>query len=196
MPRRPIYKHAGINVRVEKEKEGKKGAKKATAQQASKQFCCYPEWGMRQKKKKNIFVPLPQKGYRARQDIIDKHRNNWEHIEIFNAKASVHNFIKVVVYHFGTTIMHYAPFTREVIVDRHWAAKCYSAIYKHSYVWARPVMQSSCKHLAFFSGPAQCECCKVRHLFRAIQNEHETYTGFFFFFFFFFLIFMVTWHFC
>ena len=42
MPRRPIYKHAGIIVKVKKEKEEKKGAKKATTQQASKQFYCYP----------------------------------------------------------------------------------------------------------------------------------------------------------
>ena len=42
MPRRPIYKRAGISVKVKKEKEEKKGAKKATSQQASKQFYCYP----------------------------------------------------------------------------------------------------------------------------------------------------------
>ena len=42
MPRRPIYKHAGIISKVKKEKEEKKGAKKVTAQQASKQFYCYP----------------------------------------------------------------------------------------------------------------------------------------------------------
>ena len=42
MPRRPIYKHAGIIVTVKKEKEEEKGAKKATTQQASKQFYCYP----------------------------------------------------------------------------------------------------------------------------------------------------------
>ena len=40
MARRPIYKHAGIIVKIKKEKE-KKGAKKATTQQASKQFYCY-----------------------------------------------------------------------------------------------------------------------------------------------------------
>ena len=42
MPRWPIYKHAGIIVKVKKEKEEKKGAKKATTQQASKQFYCDP----------------------------------------------------------------------------------------------------------------------------------------------------------
>ena len=42
MPRRPIYKHAGIIVKVKKEKEEQKGAKKATTQQASKQFYCDP----------------------------------------------------------------------------------------------------------------------------------------------------------
>ena len=44
MPRWPIYKHTGITVKVKKKKEEKRGAKKATTQQA------------------NMFVPLPQKG--------------------------------------------------------------------------------------------------------------------------------------
>ena len=38
MPRRPINKHAGIIVKVKKEKKIRK-AKKATTKQASKQLC-------------------------------------------------------------------------------------------------------------------------------------------------------------
>ena len=38
MPRPPINKHAGIIVKVKKDKE----EKKASTQQASKQFYCYP----------------------------------------------------------------------------------------------------------------------------------------------------------
>ena len=57
MPWWPIYKHAGIIVKVQKEKEEKKGAKKATTQQTSKQFYCYPVGNQ----KTNIFVPLLQR---------------------------------------------------------------------------------------------------------------------------------------
>ena len=59
MPRRPIYKHAGIMVKVKKEKEEKKRAKKATTQQASKQFYCYP---MGNETENKHFVPLLRKG--------------------------------------------------------------------------------------------------------------------------------------
>ena len=55
MPRRPIYKHAGIKVRVEKEKEGK---------------TTVTLWGMRQKT--NILVPLPRKVEHVLWSIISK----------------------------------------------------------------------------------------------------------------------------
>ena len=60
MPRRPIYKHAGIIVKVKKEKEEKKGAKKATTQQASKQFYCYPAGNETEHKH---FCPFAPKGW-------------------------------------------------------------------------------------------------------------------------------------
>ena len=59
MPRRPIYKHAGIIVKVKKEKEEKKGAKKATTQQASKQFYCDP---MGNETENKHLCPFAQKG--------------------------------------------------------------------------------------------------------------------------------------
>ena len=57
MPWRPIYKHAGI--KVQKEKEEKKGAKKATTQQTSKQFYCYPVGNQTENKH---FCPFAPKG--------------------------------------------------------------------------------------------------------------------------------------
>ena len=55
MPRRSINKHAGIIVKVKKEKDEKKGAKRATTQQASKQFYCYP---MGNETENNTFLSL------------------------------------------------------------------------------------------------------------------------------------------
>ena len=58
MPRRPNSKHAGIIVKVRKEKEEKIGAKivkKATTQQASKQYYCYP---MGKETENNSFLSL------------------------------------------------------------------------------------------------------------------------------------------
>ena len=60
MPRRPIYKHAGIIVKVKKEKEEKKGAKKATTQQASKQFHCDP---MGSETENKHLCPFAPKGF-------------------------------------------------------------------------------------------------------------------------------------
>ena len=55
MPRRPINKHAGIIVKVKKEKEDNRKAKKATTKQVSKQFYCYP---MGNKTENNLFLSL------------------------------------------------------------------------------------------------------------------------------------------
>ena len=56
MPRRPIYKHAGIIVKsLEGKGRKEKEKRKPLPNKQSKQFYCYP-MGMRQKT--NIFVPL------------------------------------------------------------------------------------------------------------------------------------------
>ena len=68
----PIYRHAGIIVKVKKEKKGKKGAKKATTQQASKQFYCYP---MGNETENKHFCPSAPKGWkdsRGRDKVILK----------------------------------------------------------------------------------------------------------------------------
>ena len=59
MPRRPIYKHAGIIVKVKKGKEEKKGARKPLPNKQVNNFTVTLR-GMRQNT--NIFAPLPRKG--------------------------------------------------------------------------------------------------------------------------------------
>ena len=60
MPRWPIYKHAGIIiVKVKKEKEEKKGARKPLPNKQVNNFT-FTLRGMRQNT--NMFAPLPRKG--------------------------------------------------------------------------------------------------------------------------------------
>ena len=71
MPKRPIYKHAGIIVKVKKEKKEKKGAKKATTQQASKQF--YRDLMGNETENKHL-CPFAPKGLRLLSWVFNTYR--------------------------------------------------------------------------------------------------------------------------
>ena len=68
MPRRPIYKHAGIIVKVKKEKEEKKRSKESHYPNKEVNNFTVTLWGMRQKT--SIFVPLTPKGLVCRVLLV------------------------------------------------------------------------------------------------------------------------------